>query len=434
MALIAPGPLATAIAGTVGGTVFKRTPHGARAQSWRKPRVPISSARHNQQTLLSRAALAWTTLAAADRASWAAAAETSIRSSPLAIPFTLTGQQLYTAAFSKQAALPTFTTPSPTQAIGQPAPISLTAALDIDYLRLTTISRPLEADETLTLHVLDTARQSRAWPRATLNNITWTNGAAGLGPTRHFSQAFDGTTASTNQSGTLFVMAQWTWELWIYPQTPQITNNQWVFVLNNGLGRLGWNCPGFFAGDIIYFDSPNTWSLGTTPSSNTWHYIAAVFDATANTIQLYLDGATFGPPAPFSPNGNLFTCTLGSTNGAFGRFRGRIDNSRISNIALSPAQILANYNSGKGALLTTNANAFALWPMSTIVGGKILDASGHGHDLTVNNTTPTFSSIDTPLLLPSATPLTSARRTWVRTGAFSPSTWSTKSTTVPVDW
>lgn len=84
----------------------------------------------------------------------------------------------------------------------------------------------------------------------------------------------------------------------------------------------------------------------TIPVIGTWYHVAAVGDAVAGTLKLYVNGAEVGSIGGFTglfdPAGNT-TWTLG--RGQFGgnagdQLRGQLDEVRFSDVALTPAQFL----------------------------------------------------------------------------------------------
>jgi PKD repeat protein len=86
----------------------------------------------------------------------------------------------------------------------------------------------------------------------------------------------------------------------------------------------------------------------TVPSLNTWYYVAGVYNASAGTLDIYVngvldDGVLKGtvPTSQFDPNLNV---TIGKRSGGY-YFWGTIDDLRIYNRALSASEIQADMNS-----------------------------------------------------------------------------------------
>lgn len=80
------------------------------------------------------------------------------------------------------------------------------------------------------------------------------------------------------------------------------------------------------------------------PVANTWYHVAAVGDATAGTLSLYVNGTLVGSATGY--NGLLNASTawdLGRgqyKGGVADRMNGSIDNVRFSDVALAPSQFL----------------------------------------------------------------------------------------------
>lgn len=71
MALVKYGPLAAAVSGKIGGTVFSRNRGGAYLRTWAMPANPQTSFQTNIRTILSQLSSDWRTLTDAQRMQWA---------------------------------------------------------------------------------------------------------------------------------------------------------------------------------------------------------------------------------------------------------------------------------------------------------------------------------------------------------------------------
>jgi hypothetical protein len=90
----------------------------------------------------------------------------------------------------------------------------------------------------------------------------------------------------------------------------------------------------------------------STIAANTWYHVVAVYNATLQTLNIYLNGALDNgtlsgtvPASLFDPNQNLY---IGNLAGAGGQdyWKGQMDDVRIYNRALSPAEIKRLYKIG----------------------------------------------------------------------------------------
>jgi len=104
-------------------------------------------------------------------------------------------------------------------------------------------------------------------------------------------------------------------------------------------------------------------SAGRTTSNNVitlnqWHHIAAVYDgvSSANT-KIYIDGISESvgstPWNYYSKSGNVF---IGGRQDNSAHFNGSIDNIRVYSRALTPAEILANYNEAQDTTPPSRSN------------------------------------------------------------------------------
>ena len=100
---------------------------------------------------------------------------------------------------------------------------------------------------------------------------------------------------------------------------------------------------------IISFDVGGTNSCsGGTVKIGEWQYVAATYDG--NYIHCYINGVEVSKTADTSGTIDVQNTSLyfGSDGGAANYFNGKIDEAKIFNYALSPAQIREEYNGGYG--------------------------------------------------------------------------------------
>ena len=88
----------------------------------------------------------------------------------------------------------------------------------------------------------------------------------------------------------------------------------------------------------------------TTLKLNTWYHVTGVYNATAQTLDVYvngvLDNGTLSGTVPSSQFNSSNNLQIGAFN-ASGLFRGTIDDVRIYNRALSAQEVKRLYNMGR---------------------------------------------------------------------------------------
>jgi hypothetical protein len=137
------------------------------------------------------------------------------------------------------------------------------------------------------------------------------------------------------------------------------------------------------------------WLQTTDVQSGRWHHVALVFDATAETLKGYLNGAEFGSgAAPVAMDSHTADISIGSIQndskfksggdvitGEGHWFSGGIDEVRIWNEARSQSDIQDHRFS---PLTGEEANLAAYWPFSEGEGSTTADASGNDNTGTIN--------------------------------------------------
>jgi hypothetical protein len=153
--------------------------------------------------------------------------------------------------------------------------------------------------------------------------------------------------ASASSSVSLNLSGSYTLTAWINPSS--LTGYQTVLIKENSSGGGGCGYWLQTVGNQISsgFNNGSGCSEHTANANlqtNAWYHIAAVFDDTGNTYQIYLNGnlltSQLEATVPIPNNQNL---TIGRT--AFGEnWNGLLDEVRIYNRALSQAEIQADMN------------------------------------------------------------------------------------------
>jgi hypothetical protein len=134
-----------------------------------------------------------------------------------------------------------------------------------------------------------------------------------------------------------------------------------------------------------------------TVDLNRWYFVAGVYNASAQTMDIYVDGALNNgtlsgavPASQFNSNNNV---TLGAyPNEDYNRhFNGTIDDVRVYNRALSADEVKRLYNLGGGMRSSASqqnkvtTGLVGYWPFNgkDIAGTTVYDRSGQGHNGTM---------------------------------------------------
>ena len=143
-------------------------------------------------------------------------------------------------------------------------------------------------------------------------------------------------------------------------------------------------------GDIqFYIGTPAGWKFvqaNSVLTTNTWHYVAGVYNG--SDMKLYVDGTqvaiTTGVTETIDDTDNdlCIGCQLDNSH----RWRGQIDETRVWNIARTPAEIAANYNQ----TLTGNEPGLVLYYAMEDGPGSptVSDLSTEGNDAILTNMDP----------------------------------------------
>ncbi len=218
----------------------------------------------------------------------------------------------------------------------------------------------------------------------TITGGTWTTGKKG--GALNFNGSSDYIAASTTPALDM-ISTDITTAAWIYiaggagtyriiiSKNDGLNSPTYEFGLSNG-NKLIWYQE--FGGSALR-------TSNTSPSLNTWHHVAFVFNNAAKTGTFYLDGVADG-----AVSGLLNTETTsaplyigvdaptGVNEQAF--FNGKIDDLRLYSRELSATEITALYQSGQVTRkLVSNSGLVGYWPMNEGSGGHAGDSSGNGN-------------------------------------------------------
>jgi outer membrane protein assembly factor BamB len=114
--------------------------------------------------------------------------------------------------------------------------------------------------------------------------------------------------------------------------------------IDTGARTVGFKLTNSSGGDMIRYGA-------TVLQTNTWYYVAGVYDATNQTMHVYLNGVlddgTLVGPVTSTQQTSTANVNIGQRSGAF-NFNGGIDEVRIYNQAISAAQVQSDMNTPIG--------------------------------------------------------------------------------------
>lgn len=175
----------------------------------------------------------------------------------------------------------------------------------------------------------------------TIVGATWVDGKYGK------ALSFNGSTdnVQVNDSDNLDLVDAVTMTAWIYPTQVNVLHtiiekNAAYDRLRINAGKLGWR--------IFWSDASNTGDLYTDDVVcviNTWQHVACTYSKSTGKIILYVNGVAVKTFTGYTKNiiVNTEKVFIGSHE-IYDFFNGVIDEARIYNRALSPAEILSLYN------------------------------------------------------------------------------------------
>ena len=159
-----------------------------------------------------------------------------------------------------------------------------------------------------------------------------------------------GNSASLNMTGSMTVSA------WVFATGNPPDDGQIVAKSDNSSGWQLKTTPDTGPNTFGISVSPNGTShvqrySNTVRSLNTWYHVAGVYNAAAQTLDIYvngvLDDGVLSGPVPASQVGSAVNANIGRRTGGF-YFQGMIDEVRIYNVALTQAQIQSDMNTPVG--------------------------------------------------------------------------------------
>jgi hypothetical protein len=134
----------------------------------------------------------------------------------------------------------------------------------------------------------------------------------------------------------------------------------------------------------------------TLPTAGAWHHLAYSYDLTVNT--LYVDGAVADAEMTATDIRTPTSVWLGTLDGSSELFAGELDEIRVWTVVRSAAEVQADMQHGPPA---PAPGLVAYWTFDDAgSGGRALDASGSGNDVTLGDGV----AVDMPTRVPSGAP------------------------------
>jgi hypothetical protein len=219
----------------------------------------------------------------------------------------------------------------------------------------------------------------------------WLGGGCGSGTpaaspfgASNLALSFDGATeyATAGNGGFPAAGAEQTVEMWVNFPAPAATTTADFLVmrqdLSNGV-QIGIH-DGALAVWRTYVDRVLA-QAPTLPSANAWHHVAYSYDLNVNT--LYVDGAAVDAEMTATDERTPTSVWLGTLDGSTQLFAGELDEIRVWTVVRTAAQVEADLrHRPPGA----EPGLVAYWTFDDAgSGGRALDASGSGNDVTLGD-------------------------------------------------
>lgn len=143
--------------------------------------------------------------------------------------------------------------------------------------------------------------------------------------------------------------------------------------------------------ELSFHNSSNgsTASWGTdvsyTFSTNTWYHVATVYDASAGSAEMFVNGLSVGTSTGLANSiyNGTGSVKIGATQGGSDEnFDGLIDDMRVWNVKRTQNELCSNI--AVGSITGNESNLAAYWTLD----GILADGTSNGNDLVNNNSTP----------------------------------------------
>jgi len=249
-------------------------------------------------------------------------------------------------------------------------------------------------------HSINAIDQSGKGNNGTLTNMDatsdWVDGPPGLGTALDFDGTDDFVNVGDPSNGSLD-----------FGDNDDFSIAGWVNNSDTGDGRLitKKSGTGGDTGYLVTINGSGTLALdvdpggyrltsGTNLSANTWHHFVFLWDADG-IAQLYINGVLDTNGASTAAVGDLSNnrpFRLGAESDGEGPFQGQLDEVRIYNRVLTPAEVTRLYNLTRPTLNSSQNNRLTnglvgMWSFNgpDLTGAKALDSSSNGNDGTRTN-------------------------------------------------
>ncbi|HWW00426.1 MAG TPA: fibronectin type III domain-containing protein [Candidatus Acidoferrum sp.] len=195
--------------------------------------------------------------------------------------------------------------------------------------------------------------------------------------------SFDGSTSYVDlgNPGSLQLTGSMTLEAWVFATGTPPDDGQIIAKSDTGSGLGGWQLKttpdtGVETFGVAVSADGNTHVhrySKTVRALNTWYHVAGVYNASAKTLDIYvngvLDDGVLNGPVPASQVNPALNANIGRRSGGY-YFQGTIDEVRVYSVALTATQIQADMNTPLGLPPTAPGNLAA-----SVVSGSQVDLS-----------------------------------------------------------
>ena len=165
----------------------------------------------------------------------------------------------------------------------------------------------------------------------------------------------------------------WSAAAWVYPTTSSASAHQWIFGIN------GSTAGNFKFGICTYKDklgvrtSNSTYTVSNTHSLNKWYHICVTYNN--RLLKIYIDGILKYTNTSVTASSSTNNFYIGIRGGMAGAFHGKINDIRVYNNCISPAEVK---EIAQGLVLH--------YKLDNITNGIVQDSSGYNHNGTINKT------------------------------------------------
>jgi hypothetical protein len=385
MATARAGPLVSSISGSVGGVTFRQGAGGLQVRARTKPTDKLTPLTSTSRALLARASTAWSGLTLAQRQGWVDFATSITTHNRIGAAHKPNGYRLYVGHYMRQFGRTTITNGTPPTILGSMPPISITTIADATNLYVNGFDRNLATGEHALVRVLREYPRTWASPLYKIYRYRDLDAATHLSAYPSCSLTYPTLTANAQYVGTIYNNPTWSFETWFYPTTYTGASLWCLMAMNASTRRINV----YESGNMTWWNGPPlSRTICAAPALNNWHHFATVFENIPPAkVTFYLDGAFKITLTEVATDPLINTFSVGKDPNAAYPYKGKIDQVKISTIALSAAAILATWNAGVYTPLPLDANTRALWRAPNWISPTWTDLSPNGFNLTTTDVT-----------------------------------------------